>query len=69
MWRRFIMWGVLAVAVLAGIVVALMPRPVPVDLAVVTRGDLMPPILEHLQREARARMDGWPSAADPRKTH
>jgi HlyD family secretion protein len=52
-WRRIIMWGALAVAVVAGIVFALMPRPVPVDLGVVATGDLMVTVDEEGETRVR----------------
>ena len=40
LWRRFAIWGFLGTAVLGGIVFAFWPRPVPVDLIQVSRGEL-----------------------------
>jgi HlyD family secretion protein len=39
--RRIVVWGVVGVIVLALLIVALMPRPVAVDLVAVTRGPMM----------------------------
>ena len=52
-WRRFILWGTLAGAVIAGVVVAFLPQPVSVDLGVVAKGDLMVTIDEEGETRVR----------------
>ncbi len=41
MWRRVIFWGVVGLALVAGLAYAFRPQPIPVDLAVVMRGPLV----------------------------
>jgi len=39
--RRMIIWGVIGIAIVAGLIFAMAPRPVPVDLETVERGAMM----------------------------
>ncbi|MDH3472913.1 MAG: HlyD family efflux transporter periplasmic adaptor subunit [Rhodospirillales bacterium] len=52
-WRRFLLWGVLAFAVVAGLVYAFWPRPVPVDLADAARGSLVVTVDEEGETRVR----------------
>jgi HlyD family secretion protein len=52
-WRRLVLWGVLAFAVLAGLVYAFWPRPVPVDLAEAARGPLVVTVDEEGETRVR----------------
>jgi len=51
-WRRLVLWGVLALALLAGLAYAFRPQPVPVDLVRVERG----PMLETVDEEGETRV-------------
>jgi HlyD family secretion protein len=52
-WRRLVLWGVLAFAVLAGLVYAFWPRPVPVDLGEAARGPLVVTVDEEGETRVR----------------
>lgn len=51
--RRFVLWGLLVVAVVAGLAFAFRPQPVPVDFAQVTRGPLVVSIDEEAETRVR----------------
>jgi len=46
LWRRIVFWGVLALALAAGLLYAFRPQPVPVDFAVIERGPLVVAVAE-----------------------
>jgi len=50
--RRMIIWGVVGVAVVAGLLMAMAPRPVSVDLETVERG----PMMVTLDHEGKSRV-------------
>ena len=51
-WRRLVLWGVLAVALLGGLAYAFRPQAVPVDLVRVERG----PMVETIDEEGKTRV-------------
>ncbi|NNE86354.1 MAG: efflux transporter periplasmic adaptor subunit, partial [Alphaproteobacteria bacterium] len=51
--RRFVIWGLLVVAVVVGLAFAFRPQPVPVDLAQVTHGPLVVSIDEDAETRVR----------------
>jgi HlyD family secretion protein len=51
--RRFALWGVLVLAVVAGLVYAFRPQPVPVDLAQVAQGSLVVTVDEEAETRVR----------------
>ncbi len=52
-WRRWAIWGVLGAALLAGLVYAFRPQPIPVDLAAVARGPLVVTVDEEGETRVR----------------
>jgi len=50
--RRTIIWGIVGVAIVAGLLMAMAPRPVPVDLETVERG----PMMVTLDHEGKSRV-------------
>lgn len=52
-WRRFGLWGVLVIAVIAGLAFAFRPQPVPVDFAPAVRGALTVTVDEEAETRVR----------------
>jgi HlyD family secretion protein len=52
-WRRWTLWGILVAAVAAGLAYAFRPQPVPVDIAVVSRGHLAVTVDEEGETRAK----------------
>jgi HlyD family secretion protein len=52
-WRRWVTWGVLSAVLVAGLVYAFRPQPIPVDLATVMRGPLVVTVDEEGETRVR----------------
>ena len=52
-WRRWVIWGVLAAILIAGLVYVFRPQPVLVDLATVVRGPLVVTVDEEGETRVR----------------
>jgi HlyD family secretion protein len=52
-WRRFVLWGVLILTLLAGLTYAFLPQPVPVDVVRIERGPMFVTVDEEGETRVR----------------